>query len=187
MDFPSAELSRRLGLEFRRLLGPTLLFFDFNVGAGFRSGDRDFREEDMFETEELCCNVGRAPGLVGGCGNAATLTVLRSDLSSTLLLREGILRAAPLGLFRASGFKGDDKEGRLLWEESLGAVPDGERNFDASCDVDGILGESDATPMLFRGFAVGMAGRAPVGGLVAGREGVGIEAMAAIEDVASDW
>lgn len=173
MDFPSAELSRRLGRELRRLLGPTLLFLDFNVG-GFRSGDRDFGDDGP-ENEELDCSTGRPPAL-GGCGNAATLTVLRNDLSSALF-RDGILRAAALGLFLASGFSGDDNEGRLLWEESLGAVPDEDRSFEASCGVDGSLEASGEIATLFRGFAEGIGGKAPVGGFVAGRDGVGIEAI----------
>lgn len=35
---------------------------------------------------------------------------------------------------------------------------------------------------LFRGFAEGMGGKAPVGGLVVGRDGVGIEAIAGYRD-----
>ena len=56
------------------------------------------------------------------------------------------------------------------------------RSFDGGCEVTGDLVESDGTGRPFLAdFMEGRGGRAVVGGLVAGRDGVGIvEAMIAL-------
>lgn len=114
------------------------------------------------------------------------LTLLRTDFSSGLLrawVAEGILRTVwlLLVLVLVSCFKDGAKGEEMPSFEGLGEGAEGVRSFEGGCEAAGDLAESEGTGRPFFDFVSGTGGRAVEGGLVAGRDGVGIvEAMVCV-------
>lgn len=110
---------------------------------------------------------------LGGCGNAAMLTVRRMDLSGLPEVRhtEGD---------RNELLFGDDEDGpRLEGTVDLVWAVVGDRNFEGREGVEYNLADSPGPGILFLDFEAGIGGRADVGGLRGGgldgnRDGCGI-------------
>lgn len=173
IDFPSPLLFKRLGvLPPRKLLDVVplesldgffvlVLFNEF--GALASSGERAVVELELDEAVDV------RPVDFGGWGNDATLMVLRNVFS-------GLPGTRPTEVERwAWAFRFEVEE--LVCREC--PTPEGLGDAEGARSFEGGLGEaargvSAGTGRFFFVFEVGSGGKAEVGGLVAGRDGVGI-------------